>query len=134
MCFWCLFAANSAGAFQRDDYTNPVIDADYSDPDVIRVGDDFYLTVKLNGERVYLRVEVNKNAECRFSHSSDGKRFDSLGEPFIAQPGMWIGAKVGLFSSGSARGYADYDWFRFEPRITRKYADQSAEELIKRYR
>ena len=25
-------------------YTNPIIDADYSDPDVIRVGDDFYLT------------------------------------------------------------------------------------------
>ena len=25
-------------------YTNPVINADYSDPDVIRVGDDFYLT------------------------------------------------------------------------------------------
>jgi beta-xylosidase len=25
-------------------YNNPIIDADYSDPDVIRVGDDFYLT------------------------------------------------------------------------------------------
>ncbi len=25
-------------------YTNPIIDADYSDPDVVRVGDDFYLT------------------------------------------------------------------------------------------
>ena len=25
-------------------YTNPIIHADYSDPDVIRVGDDFYLT------------------------------------------------------------------------------------------
>src|SRR6187549_729776 len=25
-------------------YKNPVINADYSDPDVIRVGDDFYLT------------------------------------------------------------------------------------------
>jgi beta-xylosidase len=35
--------ANSVGAFQRD-YKNPIIDADYSDPDVIRVGDDFYLT------------------------------------------------------------------------------------------
>ena len=27
-----------------DTYTNPIIYADYSDPDVIRVGDDFYLT------------------------------------------------------------------------------------------
>lgn len=25
-------------------YTNPVINADYSDPDVICVGDDYYLT------------------------------------------------------------------------------------------
>ena len=25
-------------------YTNPIIFADYSDPDVIRVGDDFYMT------------------------------------------------------------------------------------------
>jgi beta-xylosidase len=32
-----LFAADST-------YTNPIIDADYSDPDVIRVGNDFYLT------------------------------------------------------------------------------------------
>lgn len=24
-------------------YINPVLDADYSDPDVIRVGDDFYM-------------------------------------------------------------------------------------------
>ena len=30
--------------FASSDYTNPIIDADYSDPDVIRVGDDFYLT------------------------------------------------------------------------------------------
>jgi len=26
-------------------YTNPILQADYSDPDVIRVGDDFYMTV-----------------------------------------------------------------------------------------
>src|SRR3954452_18234736 len=25
-------------------YTNPIIHADYSDPDVVRVGDDFYMT------------------------------------------------------------------------------------------
>ena len=30
--------------FAADKYTNPIIYADYSDPDVIRVGDDFYLT------------------------------------------------------------------------------------------
>lgn len=30
--------------FLLQTYTNPIIHADYSDPDVIRVGDDFYLT------------------------------------------------------------------------------------------
>ncbi|HET9479253.1 MAG TPA: family 43 glycosylhydrolase, partial [Pyrinomonadaceae bacterium] len=33
----CVLAADET-------YTNPIIHADYSDPDVIRVGDDFYLT------------------------------------------------------------------------------------------
>ncbi|THH42122.1 glycoside hydrolase [Neolewinella litorea] len=28
----------------RDSYRNPILHADYSDPDVLRVGDDFYLT------------------------------------------------------------------------------------------
>jgi len=81
--------------------------------------------VELKSKRVFLRVDVNEKAECRFSYSIDGKRFQSLGEMFIAQPGMWIGAKVGLFSLGSGRGYADYDWFRFEPRTTRQNADES---------
>ncbi len=30
-------------------YRNPVLDADWSDPDVIRVGDDFYLTASSFG-------------------------------------------------------------------------------------
>ncbi|HBQ59135.1 MAG TPA: glycoside hydrolase, partial [Balneolaceae bacterium] len=25
-------------------YTNPILHADYSDPDVVKVGDDFYMT------------------------------------------------------------------------------------------
>jgi hypothetical protein len=66
---------------------------------------------------MHLRVEVNEKAECRFGYSIDGKRFDPLGERFSAQPGMWIGAKVGLFSLGSGHGYADYDWFRFELKV-----------------
>lgn len=30
-------------------YTNPILDADWSDPDVVRVGDDFYLTASSFG-------------------------------------------------------------------------------------
>ena len=49
-----LFAAVTVSAQYRSEvwcpdngdgtYTNPVINADYSDPDVICVGDDYYLT------------------------------------------------------------------------------------------
>ncbi len=71
----------------------------------------------LKVNRLYLRVKVSGDAVCEFSYSTDGKRFENLGDNFKAQPGMWIGAKVGLFSLGPAdttsRGYADYDWFRF---------------------
>ena len=76
-------------------------------------------TVDLPVQPVYLRVTVTEGASCRFSYSVDGKNFVSLGNTFAAQSGLWIGAKVGLFSLAPAgktvRGHADYDWFKFEP-------------------
>lgn len=73
----------------------------------------------LKADSLYLRVKVTSpNARCRFSYSLDGARFTGLGEEFAAQPGGWIGAKVGLFSvserSDRDGGYADFDWFRIE--------------------
>lgn len=64
---------------------------------------------------IYLRVEVSKGGVCRFSYSTDGKRYIPAGESFIARQGKWIGAKVGLFSTapyGKERGWVDADWFR----------------------
>ena len=70
------------------------------------------------GEFALLRVKVTSGAICSFSYSNDGKKFATLGKPFTAREGIWIGAKVGLYclSSQGAResGYADFDWFRFE--------------------
>jgi len=65
----------------------------------------------------YLRVSVSSpDAQCQFSYSEDGTNFKTIGKPFIAKPGRWIGAKVGLFCSGVPGirngGYADIDWFR----------------------
>jgi len=39
---------------------------------------------------------------CNFSYSLDGKKYESLGVPFQAREGQWIGAKVGnvLYASG----------------------------------
>jgi beta-xylosidase len=71
---------------------------------------------KLNGKEVYLRVKVDKEAQCRFSYSEDGNQFKEVGSTFTAVPGRWIGAKVGLFATRPDKtndaGYADYDWFR----------------------
>lgn len=62
---------------------------------------------------VWLRVAVASEARCRFSYSTDGAQFESLGEEFAAAPGRWIGAKVGLVCLGD-EGYADFDWFHVE--------------------
>ncbi len=72
----------------------------------------------LNSNELYLRVRVEKDAVCTFSYSTDDKTFASIGSPFKAREGRWIGAKVGFFYSRPARfndaGSADVDWFRFE--------------------
>jgi hypothetical protein len=71
------------------------------------------------GQTVYLRVDVGRGAVCRFSFSRQGKQFIPVGGPFVARPGRWIGAKVGLFclAKGGAQpsGHVDVDWFRFQP-------------------
>jgi Beta xylosidase C-terminal Concanavalin A-like domain len=72
----------------------------------------------VNVKSVLLRITLNDNGASRFSYSKDGKTFEVLGDEFVARQGVWIGAKVGLFSlanvAASTRGYAEYDWFRFQ--------------------
>jgi hypothetical protein len=66
------------------------------------------------GPRLYLRVTVQPGGRCRFSASADNLQFTPLGEEFVARPGVWVGAKVGLFASAppgaAAAGHADWDW------------------------
>ncbi|MCR4994392.1 MAG: glycoside hydrolase 43 family protein [Bacteroidales bacterium] len=68
---------------------------------------------------VYLRMSVN-NGTCRFSYSTDGRRFHSVGEPFAMRQGKWIGAKLGFTAQSDGkernRGWLDVD----EIRILRK--------------
>lgn len=73
--------------------------------------------IRSKSNQVYFRVQVvGLNGKCQFSYSENGKRFKDIGKPFYAQPGKWIGAKVGVFSISSPDakrgGYADFDWFR----------------------
>jgi len=66
----------------------------------------------------FLKVQVNSNAACTFSYSLTGDDYKNIGSEFEAKPGTWIGAKVGLFNVNpniqDSKGYADFDWFRFE--------------------
>lgn len=66
----------------------------------------------------YLKVTVEEGGRCRFLYSLDGRNFLPIGEAFQAKQGVWIGAKVGLFSQNpnivESDGYADFDWFRVD--------------------
>lgn len=67
---------------------------------------------------LYLRMQVGKGAQCRFSYSLDGNNFIEAGEPFTAEMGRWIGAKMGLFCTRTTQtndaGFVDVDWWRVE--------------------
>jgi len=72
---------------------------------------------RIDSNEVVFRVEISTpEAMCRFSYSENGEEFTKIGEPFKAQPGKWIGAKVGLFSVSTQEakrgGYADVQYFR----------------------
>lgn len=74
--------------------------------------------ISIDQNSLYLKVMIGKDAICKFSYSLNGDNFIPIGKPFQAQPGKWIGAKVGLFAgrpnSSQQGGYADFDFFRFD--------------------
>jgi len=74
-------------------------------------------SVSISDQWIYLKVDFNAQALCHFSYSTDGKKYQSLGNPFQAREGKWIGAKVGTFCTRPAietndGGWAEVDWFR----------------------
>ena len=48
----------------------------------------------------YLNLTVKAGAIASFAYSADGKSYTSAGEKFVAKPGKWVGAKMGIFCSG----------------------------------
>lgn len=69
-------------------------------------------SANLTGE-LYLKLTVRNSTECEFFYGIDGKAFLSSGLKFTTTPGAWVGAKFGLFVTGS--GSASSDWVRVEP-------------------
>ena len=49
---------------------------------------------------VYLNLTVKAGAIANFAYSTNGKSYTNAGEEFIAKPGKWVGAKMGIFCSG----------------------------------
>lgn len=72
----------------------------------------------ISQDLVYLRVAVDEG-RVSFSYSLEGKVFHPIGLAFLAQPGVWVGAKIGIFAIGESDsgelGYADFGWIRFTP-------------------
>ena len=64
---------------------------------------------------IWLRVRV-ADGQCRFSYSTNGKKYQDAGQSYTMKEGKWIGAKVGLMAIEPAgktnRGWIDADWFR----------------------
>jgi beta-xylosidase len=75
-------------------------------------------SILLDQDSCYLQVQVDDRGVCRFLYSLNGELYQQLGTNFTAKKGMWIGAKVGLFSINPnieiAGGFADFDWFKVE--------------------
>ncbi len=73
---------------------------------------------KLENTEFYFRVQVRDGAICTFSYSTDGKKYQNIGEQFTARQGKWIGAKTGMFimnkTPNTQRSWIDVDWFRVE--------------------
>jgi beta-xylosidase len=66
---------------------------------------------------VTLMVRVDNGGLCRFGIATAIASFYQVGPAFQAVPGVWIGAKVGLFCistvTGVESGHAEFEWFRF---------------------
>ena len=82
-------------------------------------------SIPIENKNVYLRTKVEMlkeiepfDAKVTFYYSTDGKTFKEFGKSFKPSAGRWVGAKIGLFATGtksiSDSSYADYDWFRIE--------------------
>src|SRR5262249_10346457 len=67
---------------------------------------------------IWFKARINDDASYAYTYSLDGKQYSAIGSRYKAEPGVWIGAKVGVFCMTpnimNTRGYADFDFFRIE--------------------
>jgi len=69
-----------------------------------------------NSRMIKLRLDVMAGGQCSFGFSENGD-WVCLPQVFLARKGVWIGAKVGLYSTkqvvAAPGGHVDFECFRF---------------------
>ncbi len=82
---------------------------------VLRVENQEIIISETRERAIKLRVEVQSGGRCVFGYSDQGD-WINLPQVFQARKGVWIGARVGLYSQKLAEaataGHADFDYFR----------------------
>ena len=92
----------------------------YTNLGAVKSAKDVLISSKeVNTNTVWLRVRVQApEAKCTYSYSLDGEKFFTIGTPFTAVQGGWIGAKVGVFcekeKDKKSGGFADFAFFKVD--------------------
>lgn len=86
--------------------------------DKYAVTPDEIASVGIDTDKIWLRMELVSDLQCRYSYSLDGIEYRPLGHVCKVSPGVWIGAKTGVFCSSPnivpSQGYADFDYFAID--------------------
>ena len=73
---------------------------------------------EISGADCYLQVTVEEGGLCRFAAGTDPKRLVKSEKTFRAEPGKWVGARLGLFclrnNMTNDAGYADLYWIHID--------------------
>lgn len=99
--------------------TGKGVDVDGADAEVADPGSNDVLPTSV----VTLRATLDKSGHVLLDAFADAAKLIDPGPGFVVRPGVWVGARIGLFASRTppvaakavAPGHADVDWFRVEP-------------------
>jgi beta-xylosidase len=83
---------------------------------MLRTDEGAKVLTETSGTRLRLRVQVTEGGVCEFSYADVNGDFVRVAPTFQATPGVWIGAKVGIYAiqtTPRSKGHVDFDYFRF---------------------
>lgn len=73
---------------------------------------------ELDTNKVYLKVHVSEDGQCRFGYSESKNNYLFLDLQFKSKKSQWIGAKVGIFAMNGhnkeSKGWADFKYFNMQ--------------------